>query len=345
MGKMKAKRPRLSVLLPVFNAEDTLHEALESLRRQTFQDFEIVAIDDGSTDSTPRLLAAWATREPRLRVVRRPHHGVVAALQAGLALCRAPLVARMDADDIALPQRLAAQVSFLEAHPQVAVVGCQVEPFPPHRVGQGLRRYLAWQNALLDDAAIRREIFVESPLTHPSVVFRREVVLSVGGYRDPGWPEDYDLWLRLYLAGARFGKIPQVLLRWRERPNRLTRIDPRCTTENLQRAKAFYLAHGPLTDRDAVFLWGAGPTGRRLGRMLLSFGVPLRAYIDIDPRKIGRTRHGLPVHAPEALSKLWAEAHHPALVAAVGAAGARALIRQRLKAQGLIEGEDWWFAA
>lgn len=342
---MKSKLPRLSVLLPVFNAADTLNEALESLRRQTFRDFEIVALDDGSTDSTPRLLAAWAAREPRLRVVRRPHRGIVAALQAGLALCRAPLVARMDADDIALPQRLAAQVAFLEAHPQVAVVGTQVEPFPPQRVGPGLRRYLAWQNALLDDAAIRREIFIESPFTHPSVVFRREAVLAVGGYRDPGWPEDYDLWLRLYLAGARFGKVPQVLLRWRERPHRLTRIDPRCSGENFQRAKAFYLAHGPLAERDAVFLWGAGPTGRRLGRLLLAFGVPVRAYLDIDPKKIGRTRHGLPIHAPEDLPRLWRAARRPALVAAVGALGARALIRQRLTVQGLREGEDWWFAA
>ena len=273
------------------------------------------------------------------------HRGIVAALQAGLALCRAPLVARMDADDIALPQRLAAQVAFLETHPQVAVVGTQVEPFPPQRVGPGLRRYLAWQNALLDDAAIRREIFIESPFTHPSVVFRREAVLAVGGYRDPGWPEDYDLWLRLYLAGARFGKVPQVLLRWRERPHRLTRIDPRCSGENFQRAKAFYLAHGPLAERDAVFLWGAGPTGRRLGRLLLAFGVPVRAYLDIDPKKIGRTRHGLPIHAPEDLPRLWRAARRPALVAAVGALGARALIRQRLTVQGLREGEDWWFAA
>ncbi len=342
---MKGKRPRLSVLLPVFNAEDTLDEALESLRRQTFQDFEIVAIDDGSTDNTPRLLAAWAAREPRLRVVRRPHRGVVAALQAGLALCRAPLVARMDADDIALPQRLAAQVAFLEAHPQVAVVGCQVEAFPARRVGQGLQRYLAWQNALLDDEAIRREIFIESPFTHPSVVFRREVVLSVGGYRDPGWPEDYDLWLRLYLAGAHFGKVPQVLLRWRERPNRLTRIDPRCSNENFLRAKAFYLAHGPLADRDAIFLWGAGPTGRRLGRLLAQYGLPLRAYLDVDPKKVGRTRHHLPIYGPEALPELWGEAQNPALVVAVGAPGARSLIRRHLQALRLVEGEAWWFAA
>ncbi len=337
--------PRLSVLLPIYNAAATLEEALRSLAAQRFREFEIVAVDDGSTDATPRLLAAWARREPRLRVLRQPHQGIVAALQAGLAQCRAPLVARMDADDIALPQRLAAQVAFLEAHPQVAVVGCQVAPFPPQAVREGLRRYLAWQNALLSDADIRREIFIESPFTHPSVAFRRAAVVAVGGYRDPGWPEDYDLWLRLYLAGARFAKLPQVLLRWREHPHRLTRTDPRCSLENFLRAKAHYLARGPLAERDAVFLWGAGMMGRRLGRLLLREGVPLRAYLDIDPKKIGRTRQGRPIHPPEALPSLWSKAQRPALVVAVGAEGARPLIRKRLRDFALREGEHWWFAA
>lgn len=337
--------PRVSVLLPVYNAADTLAEALESLRQQTFPHFEVVAVDDGSTDASSRLLAAWAARDARFRVFRRPHGGVVAALRFGLAQCRAPWVARMDADDVALPQRLAAQMAYAEAHPQVAVIGTQVEAFPPGTVREGLRRYLAWQNALLTDADIRREIFIESPFTHPSVMFRREAVLAVGGYRDPGWPEDYDLWLRLYLAGARFGKVPQVLLRWRDRPERLTRTDPRCSVENFLRAKAYYLARGPLADRDAIFLWGAGMMGRRLGRRLLREGLPLQAYVDIDPRKIGRTRQGRPIYPPEALPTLWRAARRPALVAAVGAEGARPLIRQRLQAWGFKEGVDWWFAA
>ena len=337
--------PQVSVLLPVYNAADTLVEALQSLTRQTFPHFEVVAVDDGSTDASLHLLAAWAARDPRLRVYRRPHQGVVAALQFGLTQCRAPWVARMDADDVALPQRLAAQVAYARAHPQVAVIGVQVEAFPPGEVREGLRRYLEWQNALLTDEDIRREIFIESPFTHPSVMFRREAVLNVGGYCDPGWPEDYDLWLRLYLAGARFGKVPQVLLRWRDRPERLTRTAPRCSLENFLRAKAHYLARGPLADRDAVFLWGAGMMGRRLGRHLLREGVPLKAYVDIDPRKIGRTRQGRPIHPPEALPALWRAFHRPALVAAVGAEGARPLIRQRLGVWGFREGVDWWFAA
>src|SRR3990172_3586333 len=116
------------------------------------------------------------------------------------------------------------------------------------------RLYLDWLNSLVSDADIRREIFVESPLAHPSVVFLRRWVEQVGGYQDHGWPEDYDLWLRLYLAGANFAKVPEVLLYWRESPERLTRRDGRYALENFLRAKAHYLKRGPLAGGEAVII-------------------------------------------------------------------------------------------
>ncbi len=337
--------PPVAVLLPIHNAAATLAEALESLAAQTFTDFTILAVDDGSTDATRDILAAWQRREPRLRVLTRPHQGIVAALQAGLEACRAPLIARMDADDRAHPQRLAVQVAFLRAHPEVALVGARARLHPAGFQGGGMQAYLDWQNRLLTDADIRREIFIESPFVHPTVVFRREAVLAVGGYRDGPWLEDYDLWLRLYLAGARFAKVPDVLLDWRDHPHRVTRSDSRASLENLLRLKARYLARGPLRDRDAVIVWGAGMAGRRLSKHLLREGVPLTAFVDIDPRKIGRTRRGKPIHPAEALPDLWAQHQRPAVVVAVGARHAKALIRPRLVAWGLTEGRDWWFAA
>ena len=153
------------------------------------------------------------------------------------------------------------------------------------------------------------------------------------------------MWLRLYLQGAQFGKVDQVLLDWRESPERLTRTDSRYSLENFLRAKAHYLARGPLVDRDAVILWGAGMIGRRLSKHLLRQGCPLAAFIDIDPRKIGNTRRGFPILPPEGLPELWKSFPHPVILAAVGARGARQLIRQRLNGYGLIEGVDWWGVA
>jgi len=335
----------ISILMPCFNVADTLDEALDSLAAQTFRDYELVVVDDGSTDGTREILQRRTRADGRIRLIVQPHQGIVAALNNGLLACQGELVARMDADDRAHPQRLEKQLAFMEAHPEVAVVGCQVNGFPAEQVRQGYQIYIDWQNGLLSDADIRREMFVESPLAHPSVMFRRTWVERVGGYQDHGWAEDYDLWLRLYLAGARFAKLLEALLDWRERPERLTRQDGRYSLENFLRLKAHYLALGPLVGREAVILWGAGMLGRRLSKHLLRLGVPLAAFIDIDPRKIGRLRRGLPILPPEELPALWKSYHDPVLLVAVAARGARALIRARLDALGLCEGQDWWGVA
>jgi len=337
--------PAVSVLMPCYNAAATLDEALQSLALQSLRDYEIIAVDDGSQDATGQILKEWSQREARLRVIHQEHAGIITALNIGLSACQAPLVARMDSDDRAHPERLARQADYLYLNPQVGIVSCKVTAFPSEQVREGFQIYLDWLNALMSDADIRREIFIESPLPHPSVMFRREVVVEAGGYQEHGWAEDYDLWLRLYLAGVGFARLPDVLLEWRERPERLTRSDARYSLENFLRAKAYYLSLGPLHERDGVFIWGAGMVGRRLGRQLQRRQADLAAFIDIDPRKIGRTRCTRPILSPDELMERWRAYQHPALLAAVGARGARPLIRQRLIDFGLVEGIDWWSAA
>jgi hypothetical protein len=169
--------------------------------------------------------------------------------------------------------------------------------------------------------------------------------LEVGAYQEHGWPEDYDLWLRLYLAGARFAKLPEVLLEWREHEERLTRQDSRYSLENFLRVKAHYLVRGPLYGRESVLVWGAGMVGRRLSKHLLREGAPLSAFVDVDPNKIGRTRRGVPIISPEGLLDWWQGSPKPVVLAAVGARGARQLIRQHLTTYGLQEGADWWGVA
>lgn len=331
--------------MPCYNAAGTLEEALISLEEQTYSDYELVAVDDGSSDSTGEILQQRARQDSRIRVISQSHAGLVEALQRGLDSCRAPLVARMDGDDCSHPTRLEKQAAYMMDHPDVDVLSCLVCPFPSQDVREGFRVYIAWLNGLQTNEAIRREIFVESPLPHPSVLFRRDAVRKVGGYQEKGWPEDYDLWLRMYVRGSRFSKLPEVLLDWREHEERLTRTDPRYSVENFLRAKAHYLMLGPLADRDAVLIWGAGMMGRRLSKHLLRNGAPLDAFIDVDPRKIGNTRRGLPILAPKDLPGWWSGHKNGAVLAAVGARGARQLIRERLEQFGLREGEDWWGVA
>ena len=337
--------PDISILLPCYNAEATLEETLTSLEKQSYPDFEVICLDDGSTDTTAAILEKWSKKDQRFVLVKKEHQGIVGICNTGLSLCRSPIILRMDADDRCHPDRIKLQRNFLLQNPDIAVVGSLVEGFPAEQVGEGFSLYYDWLNSLINHDDITREIFVESPLANPCAAFRKTWIIKVGGYQEHGWPEDYDLWLRLYLAGARFAKIPEVLLEWREHPDRLTHSDSRYSVENFLRAKAHYLAKGPARDRDAVFVWGAGMTGRRLSKHLAREGLPLVGFIDVDPKKIGSTRRGKPILKSDELLKLWKQYKNPILITAVRARKAGPLIRASLEELGLIEGADWWAAA
>jgi glycosyltransferase involved in cell wall biosynthesis len=330
----------VSVLLPVRDAAGTIDEALGSVLAQTDPDFEVVAVDDGSTDGTSERLAAHAARDPRVRVLRRDGPGdLIAALEVGRRAARAPLVLRMDADDVALPTRLARSRALLDEDPRLAVVSCLVESFPADEVREGRRRYDTWLNALVAHEDMARERFVESPVAHPSVLFRADAVEAVGGYRDPRGPEDYDLWMRLFAAGHRFAKVPEVLLRWREGPARASRRDARYGGDGFARVRALALAE-LLAGRPAAIV-GAGTAGRRLARYLLEAGARVTCFLEVDPKKVGRTPHGVPVLAHEEGLR---EVGDALVISAVNAWGARERVRDLLLAAGLAEGTGFVLA-
>ena len=337
--------PAISVLLPLRDGEATIAEALQSVQQQTLQEIEIVVVDDGSQDRGPALVGEVAARDGRVRLLRQGPQGIVAALNAGLAATRAPLIARMDADDFSFPERFALQLKALQRRPQIAVMSSLVEGFGAEQENDGWLRYLHWLNGRVRERDIRRDLWVESPLAHPSVVMRREALMAVGGYRDFDGPEDYDLWLRMAQAGYRFGKVAKVLLRWRDHSARLTRTDGRYRAEAFMRTKVTHLLAGPLAQtlagRRPLLVWGAGRDGGRFARELLAAGASVAAFVDIDSRKIGGQRHGCPVIAPGAIGAF----ARPVVVAAVGVSGARRLIRGRLTRLGLRECEDYFMCA
>lgn len=200
--------PQITVLLPVYNGEQYIAEAVTSILEQTYTDFELLVMDDGSTDGTPQVLAPFAARDARVRLYRRENRGLIATLNEGLAMASTELVARMDADDHAMPERLALQKAFMDAHPQVAVCGTGMEMYESGRVVTP--RYSAPFDVLC---------LFGSPLAHPTVMFRRSVVLGLGGYAaDMPAGEDYDLWCRIAAAGYSMDNLPQTLLRYREHP-------------------------------------------------------------------------------------------------------------------------------
>ena len=315
----------VSILMPARDAARHMLHALSSIRAQSYENLEVVLVDDGCTDDTLAIAReewSWDTRP--MQIVTAGGEGLARALAIGLDRCRGQLVARMDADDISHPERVIRQVSLLESRPDVDLVSCRTEIFSDHSIGDGYQRYQKWQNSLLSHAEMERDAFVESPVAHPSVMFRKQRILGVGGYRECGWPEDYDLWLRCLGAGLILHKLPEFLLRFRDHPDRASRRSAHYGRDAFMRCKAHHLARGPLRDVSEVVIWGLGRNGRRLSRYLAREGVRSAAFVEVDRRKIGRSRNGSPIIAPAELPD-WTGRF---LIAAVGAHGARDEIRR-----------------
>jgi glycosyltransferase involved in cell wall biosynthesis len=323
--------------MPCRDAAAHLADAAASIETQTFADFEVLAVDDGSRDGTRAILDAWAARDARVRIVERGESaGIVAALQEAARLARGRFLARMDADDRSHPHRFEKQIQLLDGDGAIAACGTGVRYFPRDDVREGARRYERWINALTSPDAIARDIFVECPIAHPSLMLRRAAFEAAGGYRDMGWPEDYDLVLRLWAGGHALANAADVLLDWRESVHRLSRTNATYDEAAFRRCKTHFLGSTLLRGFERVVVWGAGPVGKAFGRLLQSEGHDLAAWIDLDPRKVGQTVHGAPVIPPASIGRY----RDAFVVAAVGSARARAEIRVALAAAGRVEGVD-----
>jgi glycosyltransferase involved in cell wall biosynthesis len=324
--------PLVSVILPVRNGAGTLDAALHSLMQQTLSDFEVLVVDDGSTDATKAHLQRWAARDRRIRHWTTPPCGLVAALEFGRTQAQAAWLARMDADDESFPKRFELSLDALANDPSLSGVGTGVEisraDQPP---SPALVQYGRWLSSLTTAEKLFLDRFVESPLCHPTVMLKRSALDQVGGWQDGDFPEDWHLWLRLLEAGHRLRCIDSIQHRWNDHDHRLTRTDVRYARRKHLNLKALFLARQRPSAPFAI--WGAGETGVALGRALMKQGCQVTRFIDVNPRKIGQRIHGAAVVWPDDLSKPGTE--H--ILAAVGAKGARAEIRAYLDSRGHVE--------
>ena len=330
--------PPLAVLLPFYNAESTLAETLYSILAQTFEDFVLIAVDDGSSDDSCQIVHDYIKQDSRIELLQVEHQGVVAAMNHALNHCAAPICARMDADDIMAPERLALQFDYLSANPEIALVGSRVHLFPEEIIQDGFNEYIRWQNSCITPQQIADNIYVELPIANPSICFRREIVNKVGRYRDGDFPEDYELLLRLHQHGHQMAKLPEVLLHWRDSEGRLTRTDERYSRTAFDRIRAAYLARDPrLQQGRPLAYWGAGRVTRKRTAHLIEHGHAPHVWIDIDPGKIGKVYEGAEVVAPHWLE----QKDKPFVLSYVSNHGARELIINDLESKGYSCGDDY----
>ncbi|KAA3620441.1 MAG: glycosyltransferase [Calditrichaeota bacterium] len=329
---------KLSVILPVYNAENTISSAINSILNQSFSDFELIVIDDGSTDRTQEIISSFS--DERVKIIRQAHAGIVSALNNGLNSAAGDFVARMDADDISLPQRFEKQMALLESNCSLAAVGCGVAIFPQENVAEGMRYYVNWLNSIVTTTEIINNMYVEMPILHPTLIMRAEPLRQIGGYRKGDFPEDYDLLLRLYSAGGNFAKVPDVQFHWREHPDKLSRLNAAYRPAAFRELKLYFVIKNLLEKKRNFLFWGVGRDGKIHARSLKNQGYLPRAFIDISPKKIGQKYLNKPIIAPEDIPQ-----NSELILCCVGTKGARAEIRHYLLEQAFVEGEHFWFLA
>jgi glycosyltransferase involved in cell wall biosynthesis len=328
---------KVSVVMPVYNAESTVLDALACLRAQSFHPLEIIVVNDGSTDGTLELLR----RHKNIVLLDHSHRGIASALNDGLAAAEGDYIARMDADDLCHPDRIEQQASYLDACPDIGIVGCRVGFGGDRKKQAGYAAHVDWINTLIEPDEIALNRFIESPFAHPSILFRRELFEQYGAYRDGPFPEDYELWLRWMANGVKAGKVDQELVTWNDPPDRLSRTDGRYSVDAFYATKAEYLfqwlqknnPHHP-----DVIVWGAGRVTRKRVDILASYGLRITHYVDIKKRRLNC---GTPVILPDEIP----DPETCFVLPMVGKRGARDLIRPILHERGFTEGRNCIHAA
>lgn len=280
--------PTVSILLPFHNAAPALDTAIASISAQTFTGWELLLIDNASTDHGPSIARSWAGRDPRICLLHEPNTGIAHALNTGLARARGRYIARMDADDVSHPERIAKQVDHFDAHPGLGVLGTRTTFATTVEKSSGMAWFVQWQNAIITPHEHYVKRFVDAPVAHPTVMFRRELVDRHGGYDTGPLPEDHELWLRWMDAGVRFAKLPEELLTWNDHPQRLSRTHSSYSMDAFFSTKAVWLARWltrTLNGRPMIIA-GTSNLCQERGRLLMAQGIAIHAFTDVRPREV-----------------------------------------------------------
>ncbi len=323
---------KVSVLLPVKNQEEFIERAVESVYSQTFDDFELIAVDDGSSDSTGYILNRLKSKYGFTLITHKKNLGIVKALNNALGKAKGKYIARMDGDDLMLPKRLESQWLFLENNPDISLCGTLVEIFKEYkpvdvhcgcrikapdmdlnkalklieeknRVSEGAKIYEKWNNSLITHEQMFDNLYVDCPIVHPTFFGRRELFEGLGGYKDTGYAEDYDFVFRAIFSGYKLGKVPKVLLRWRDHENRETRTNKNLKKDRLFFQKAYFFSKFDKRSEKGVYVVGVGKFGKKLIGALKTYNVKIKGVLDFSGKRKGCKVRGIEVVPPDSVDK------------------------------------------
>jgi glycosyltransferase involved in cell wall biosynthesis len=329
--------PLVSIVLPFVNEGDLLREAVQSITAQTYSNFELLLIDNHANSSTVSIAKEFASTDRRLHILQENIRGISHALNTGISAAKGELIARMDADDIAHPERIKKQVEHLIQNPDTGVVSCSTTLFPENENNKGFREFISWQNGLLTAEDHQMQRFIESPLAHPAVMIRKNLFDTYGLYSTGNLPEDYELWLRLMDHGVKFEKLPQVLLHWRDRPQRLSREHSNYHETAFTKVRSHYLARclSKFSNKKIV-VCGSSKNIQSKIKVLEQEGVMIYGVTDVNEHS-GNRRLFIPIEELSPLQDYF-------VLNLIARRDLRQPIHDLLQSKGFIEGSDFLMA-
>lgn len=334
------KNTLVSIIMPVFNEEKHLRTCLDSILNQTCKDWELLAVDDASTDNSLALLQEYQTKEPRIRVLQSKEKGIIPALRVAVNAASGTFITRMDADDYMAPNKLEALRKPLlqkgQGHLSTALVEYFSDEFD---LGQGYRRYAEWLNTVIREERNWEEIYRECTIPSPCWMCYRQDFVRAGAHDPSINPEDYDLAFRFRKLGLTITAVPEVLHYWRDHNRRSSRNLESHANQEYFRLKVPRFLEIDRNPELPLIVWGAGRKGKEIARMLIANNESFLWCCE-NPSKWGHNIYGVIMQSPDTIGQF----PNAQILLAVSAPDEQPAIHQHLIRKNLTPGKDFfWF--
>lgn len=330
--------PLVSILIPFKNTARFLPECIGSILAQTYENWEVLAVDDHSTDDSQAFLKSYAQTDSRFQIFTNVGQGIIEALRTGYAKSTGLFITRMDSDDIMAPNRLEVMVASLLEHGKGHLAVGQVNYFSHRGISNGYARYEQWLNGLTASGTNYSAIYKECVVPSPCWMVHREDLEVCGAFKPDRYPEDYDLSFRFYEKGLRCIPCRHILHHWRDYDTRTSRTSGHYAQNYFLNIKLHYflkLDHDPTRP---LTIWGAGKKGKKIAKGLLKNKIEF-FWLCNNPKKIGRIIYGKKMLHHSVLRQL----DNPQSFVTVANEEAQRMIRDFFSALGQKEGKDYFF--
>jgi glycosyltransferase involved in cell wall biosynthesis len=289
---LKVSNDKISILMPVKNAAEYLKDCLDSILAQTFEDWELIAVDDGSSDKSKSILEAYADDESRISVFSNNGKGIIPALRLAFAKSTGKFITRMDADDIMHNEKLELLRARLVNHEVGHIAVGLVTYFSDSHLGDGYKKYAAWLNKLTEREANFDDIYMECTIPSPCWMVHRSDLNKCGGFQSDIYPEDYDLAFRFRKQKLKVKAVRREIHKWRDYPARSSRTDENYSDNRFSPLKVYHFIEQDRQEDMPLMLWGAGKKGKLLAKLFLERDQDF-TWVCNNKNKIGHAIYGV----------------------------------------------------